>query len=68
MAKPSSINSKMSNYGDNESRRIRYYVLEDEKFIRLSFLDSAMYSTINIATNRQRAVKACSLVGHRPGA
>lgn len=47
---------------------MRYYVLEDEKFIRFSFLDSAMYSTINIATNRQMAVKACSLVGHRPGA
>nr|DAQ14435.1 MAG TPA: hypothetical protein [Bacteriophage sp.] len=29
---------------------------------------SATYSTINIATNRQMAVKACSLVGHRLGA
>lgn len=55
----------MSNYGDNESKRIRYYVLEDEKFIRLSFLDSAMYSTINIATNRQMAVKARYLIGKR---
>ena len=57
-----------TNDGDNESKRIRYYVLEDEKFIRFSFLDSAMYSTINIATNRQMAVKACSLVGRRLGA